>query len=137
MMMKPKASNKASKRASEKAFEEIFAEIEKILLHLPDVLVNLVFSLLKCKDDEVDRQCSRLDCLNPIALKAFLKFNCTECIKCRGYIERRTICGYRYDNGVICKERDLDYHRHCNNYGCGGAIYCETCSECPVCDPCH
>lgn len=116
--------------------EKFFAEIKKSLLSLPDVLVDLVISL-SSYDDEVDRQCSELDCSNPISRKAFFKFNCRECIKCRVYIERRTICGYRYDNGVICKEKYLDYHKHCDNYGCDGAVYCETCSQCPVCDPCH
>lgn len=117
--------------------EKVFAEIKKSLLCLPDVLVDLVISLSSYKDDEVDRQCSEPDCLNPISRKAFLNFNCRECIKCRRYIVTREICRYRYDNGAICRETDLKYHMHCDNYGCDGAVYCETCLQCPICDPCH
>jgi hypothetical protein len=116
--------------------KKFFDEIKKGLLCLPDVLVDLVISL-SSYDDEVDRQCSKLDCLNPISRKAFLKFNCRECIKCRRYIVTRDICGYRYDDGYICREKNLEYHMHCDNYGCDGAIYCETCSKCPICDPRH
>jgi len=117
--------------------EKVFAEIKKSLLYLPDVLVDLVISLHRREDDEVDRQCSGLYCSNPISRKAFFKFNRTECIICRVYIERGASCGFRYNNGVICKQKYMDYHHHCDKDECDGALYCETCSQCPVCDPCH
>lgn len=118
--------------------EKVSAEIKEALLCLPDVLNDLVISFRSYGNDEVDRQCSKPDCGNPISRRAFLKFNCRECIKCRAYVVRRPkICGYRYDNNAICKETYLDYHDHCGNIGCDGAVYCETCLQCPVCDPCH
>jgi Leucine-rich repeat (LRR) protein len=50
-------------------------------------------------------------------------------------VEKPVIYGYEYNNGMICHETKLYYHRHCHRRRCDGEIWCEICGECHKCFP--
>ncbi len=82
-------------------------------------------------------------CKMSISRKAvsFGRNQCKNCRRANGtLVMRPKLCKFVYQNGNLCHEtlnQCADYHCHCTNPSCNGAVYCELCMQCPVCDPCH
>jgi hypothetical protein len=82
-------------------------------------------------------------CKKMISVKA-VSYGRNQCKRCRRangtLVMRPKYCKFVYKNGSVCREElnhCMDYHCHCVNPSCNGAVYCELCMQCPVCDPCH
>ena len=86
---------------------------------------------------KIQSRCDNPGCPHFISGDA-LKYNRKKCKFCRekdGSLIQR--CTFQYNDGSKCRETSHKYHHHCKNEDCNGALYCETCMQCPYCNPCQ
>jgi hypothetical protein len=99
-------------------------------------LLLIIFSKKK-KSITKQSRCINSECPHFISVKA-LKYEREKCKFCRekdGSLKRR--CEFQYNDGMKCHESNDQYHYHCSEANCNGAVYCSLCMQCPNCNPCH